>query len=82
MKEYVINLTRHQIDECGHWTPQEKPNELSAALIKWLDQQLSCAALKTWLYRLLDLMSYFNFFNEIAQNLLRIHRVYYFKLST
>ena len=46
MEEYVINLTRHQIDGCGHWTPQEKPNELSAALIKWLDQQRSYAASK------------------------------------
>ena len=38
MEKYVYNLTRHHIEKCGHWTPQEKPNELNEGLIKWLDR--------------------------------------------
>jgi len=38
MEKYVLNLTRHHIEKCGHWTPQERPNELNDGLIKWLDR--------------------------------------------
>ena len=38
MEKYVLNLQRYQVENCGHWTPQEKPQELNDGLIKWLDQ--------------------------------------------
>ena len=36
MEAYVPNLERRLIRDCGHWTQQEKPDELNALLIDWL----------------------------------------------
>lgn len=36
MENYVPNLSRVSIEDCGHWTPQEKPDQLNQGLIKWL----------------------------------------------
>ena len=37
MENHVVNLKRLHIKECGHWTPQEQPNELNNGLIAWLN---------------------------------------------
>lgn len=36
MSAYVPKLTRHTIEGCGHWTPEEKPNELNRLMLGWL----------------------------------------------
>ena len=36
MERFVPNLEKHVIEACGHWTQQEKPEELNTILIGWL----------------------------------------------
>lgn len=36
MEERVPDLTRATIHDCGHFTPEERPAELNAALLEWL----------------------------------------------
>nr|XP_055028477.1 bifunctional epoxide hydrolase 2 isoform X1 [Misgurnus anguillicaudatus] len=38
MEKLVPNLTRKQIDECGHWTQMERPAEVNTILITWLKE--------------------------------------------
>ena len=35
MEHIIPDLEKHLIRDCGHWTQQEKPAELSARLIEW-----------------------------------------------
>ena len=35
-KAHCSDLELHLIDECGHWTPQEKPDELNGLMVDWL----------------------------------------------
>ena len=37
MESVVPNLVRGHIEECAHWTQQERPDELNAILIDWLN---------------------------------------------
>jgi pimeloyl-ACP methyl ester carboxylesterase len=39
MEAYVPDLEKHVIANCGHWTQQEKPDELNALLIDWLKRR-------------------------------------------
>jgi pimeloyl-ACP methyl ester carboxylesterase len=39
MKPLVTNLELHMIDECGHWTQQEKPGEVNTLMLDWLARQ-------------------------------------------
>jgi len=39
MEQYVADLERRLIPECGHWTQAEKPEELNALLIDWLQRK-------------------------------------------
>ncbi|XP_027708797.1 bifunctional epoxide hydrolase 2 [Vombatus ursinus] len=36
MEMWIPNLTRRNIEECGHWTQMEKPREVNQILIEWL----------------------------------------------
>lgn len=36
MKPYVEDLEIHMIENCGHWTQQEKPDELNRIVLDWL----------------------------------------------
>ena len=36
MKPFVTNLESHVLDNCGHWSQQEKPDEVNRLLIDWL----------------------------------------------
>ncbi len=36
MRAFVPDLEMHRIAGCGHWTPQESPEELSRIMIDWL----------------------------------------------
>jgi pimeloyl-ACP methyl ester carboxylesterase len=39
MEAYVPDLEKHVIPACGHWTQQEKPDELNRLLIDWLKRR-------------------------------------------
>ena len=39
MHGLVPDLELHCIPECGHWTPQERPDELNRLLLDWLDRR-------------------------------------------
>ena len=36
MEDWIPNLSRGHIEECGHWTQQEEPEELNRILVEWL----------------------------------------------
>jgi pimeloyl-ACP methyl ester carboxylesterase len=39
MPSFVPDLEMHQIAECGHWTQQEKPDEVNRLLVDWLTRR-------------------------------------------
>lgn len=36
MKPHVRDLEIHMLNDCGHWTQQEKPDQVNALIIDWL----------------------------------------------
>ena len=38
MDRWIADLDVVVIDDCGHWTQQERPDEVNTALIGWLDR--------------------------------------------
>lgn len=36
MKRHVTDLEVHVLEDCGHWTQQEKPDEVNGLVIDWL----------------------------------------------
>jgi pimeloyl-ACP methyl ester carboxylesterase len=36
MKPFVTDLEIHILENCGHWSQQEKPDEVNALLLDWL----------------------------------------------
>jgi len=36
MKPLVNDLTLHVLDDCGHWTQQERPDEVNRLMLDWL----------------------------------------------
>jgi pimeloyl-ACP methyl ester carboxylesterase len=36
MKPFVTNLESHVLENCGHWSQQEKPDDVNRLLIDWL----------------------------------------------
>jgi pimeloyl-ACP methyl ester carboxylesterase len=40
MPDLIEDLEIHEIAECGHWTQQERPDELNRVLIDWLSRKL------------------------------------------
>jgi pimeloyl-ACP methyl ester carboxylesterase len=40
MEAYVADLEKGTIADCGHWTQQEKPQELNRVLLEWLDRKV------------------------------------------
>jgi pimeloyl-ACP methyl ester carboxylesterase len=39
MENYVPDLEKHVIADCGHWTQSEKPEELNALMVDWLKRR-------------------------------------------
>ena len=37
MKTHVENLEVHMLENCGHWSQQEQPDEVNALILDWLD---------------------------------------------
>ena len=44
MEPWVTDLEIHMIENCGHWTQQEKPGELNAVMIEWLGRHYPVSA--------------------------------------
>jgi pimeloyl-ACP methyl ester carboxylesterase len=40
MTSLVTHLETAMIEKCGHWTQQEKPDELNRIMLDWLDREL------------------------------------------
>ena len=41
MEKYIPDLEKHLIEDCGHWTQQEKPEALNHLIIDWLKRRFS-----------------------------------------
>jgi pimeloyl-ACP methyl ester carboxylesterase len=39
MKPLVTDLTIRMLDECGHWSQQEKPADVNRLILDWLVQR-------------------------------------------
>jgi len=39
MVPLVDDLEIHMIQDCGHWTQQEKPDELNTVMLEWLGRR-------------------------------------------
>ncbi|WP_421865270.1 alpha/beta fold hydrolase [Parvibaculum sp.] len=39
MEQYVPDLEKHVIPDCGHWTQSEKPEELNTLMVDWLKRR-------------------------------------------
>ena len=39
MKPLVSDLSVHVLEDCGHWTQQEKPEEVNRLIVEWLVQR-------------------------------------------
>ncbi len=39
-EQYLADIERQVIADCGHWTQQERPRELNRILIDWLDRKI------------------------------------------
>jgi pimeloyl-ACP methyl ester carboxylesterase len=42
MKPHVEDLEIRMIEDCGHWTQQEKPAELNRIMLDWLSRRYPC----------------------------------------
>ena len=40
MEDFIPNLEKKLVKDCGHWTQQEKPEELNKGLIDWLNRKI------------------------------------------
>jgi pimeloyl-ACP methyl ester carboxylesterase len=41
MHELIPDLEKHLIKDCGHWTQQEKPEELNAKILEWYGRRFN-----------------------------------------
>jgi pimeloyl-ACP methyl ester carboxylesterase len=39
MEDFIDDFERHTVMDCGHWTQQEKPEELNRVVIDWLNRK-------------------------------------------
>jgi pimeloyl-ACP methyl ester carboxylesterase len=39
MEDFIGDFERHTVMDCGHWTQQEKPEELNGVVIDWLNKK-------------------------------------------
>lgn len=39
MEDFIADFERHTVMDCGHWTQQEKPEELNRVVIDWLKRK-------------------------------------------
>ena len=41
MEDFIPDLEKYTVLDCGHWTQQEKPDELNRVLIDWLERKFA-----------------------------------------
>ena len=41
MKPLVTDLEFHMLENCGHWSQQEKPDEVNALMLDWLERRFA-----------------------------------------
>ena len=39
MDDFIEDLERHTVKDCGHWTQQEKPDEFNRVVLDWLKRK-------------------------------------------
>ena len=39
MEKFIADFEKHIVEDCGHWTQQEKPEELNRVMLDWLDRK-------------------------------------------
>jgi pimeloyl-ACP methyl ester carboxylesterase len=44
MERLVPDLEKHLVRDCGHWTQQERPQEVSGKLVEWHRRRFGAAA--------------------------------------
>ncbi len=44
MEDFIDDVEKHTVAESGHWTQQEKPDEVNRVLIDWLQRKIAGAA--------------------------------------
>ena len=37
MEDFIADLEKHTVMDSGHWTQQEKPDQVNRALLQWLE---------------------------------------------
>ena len=40
MEDFITDLEKYTVADCGHWTQQEKPDEVNRVLIDWLGRKI------------------------------------------
>lgn len=43
MEAYISDFERYTVEDCGHWTQQEKPDEVNQVLTDWLRRKIRAA---------------------------------------
>ena len=43
MEEFVPDVEKHVIPDCGHWTQQEKPEALNRLMVDWLKRRFTAS---------------------------------------
>lgn len=41
MEDFIDDLEKYTVADCGHWTQQEKPDEVNRVLIDWLSRKIA-----------------------------------------
>jgi pimeloyl-ACP methyl ester carboxylesterase len=41
MEDFILDLEKHTVMDSGHWTQQEKPEEVNQVLISWLKRKIA-----------------------------------------
>ena len=39
MKPHIPDLEMHMLDNCGHWSQQERPRDINRLIIDWLGRR-------------------------------------------
>jgi microsomal epoxide hydrolase/non-specific protein-tyrosine kinase len=39
IEKYVPNVTKYLVEDSGHWTQQEQPQEVNEVMIEWLSRR-------------------------------------------
>ena len=40
MEDFISDLEKYTVMDCGHWTQQEKPEELNKVILSWLNRKI------------------------------------------